>query len=242
MPELQSATSDRIEMIKFSVITIFIFVTACHAPLVEQNKEMQSPTPKRELRKDIPNDSWVKIYFGETPGITRPGLDKVTRQNGFSILRENILPDNDLEVRFWVGFGLYGNDGLILKRDSGNWSAVNLRQMLCHVEEDGKDKRGKFTLEPPKSGWNTLWQKLIDAGVLTLPDSSKLKYEGGVLDGKGYVIETNYDYLYRTYHYPNPDNEKLKEAKQMIKIGEIIADEFGLESFNIKTGGCSIDE
>jgi len=69
-----------------------------------------------------------------------------------------------------------------------------------------------------------------------------LEYKNLVEDGKGYVVETNHDYVYRTYQYSNPDKEKLKEAKQMIKIGEIIADEFGLESFSIKAGGCSKDE
>lgn len=237
MSELQGEISDRLEMIKLSIIIILIFISACHVPSVEQNTELQSPTPKRELGRDIPNASWVEIFFGEMPGIARPGLDKIARQNGFSILKEVILPDNDLEVRLWVGFGKYGNDGLILKRDSGNWSAINLREMSCHFE-----KRGKYKLESPKSGWETLWQKLIDTGILTLPDSSELEYKNLVEDGKGYVVETNHDYVYRTYQYSNPDKEKLKEAKQMIKIGEIIADEFGLESFSIKAGGCSKDE
>jgi len=229
-------------MIKFSIIIILIFVSACRVPSAEQNKELQLPTPQRELKKDIPNASWVKIYFGEIPGIVRPGLDKVARQNGFSILRETVLPDDDLEVRIWVGFGRYGNDGLILKRDSGNWSAANLRQMLCHVKEIEKDERGKYKLESPKSCWDALWQKLVDEGILTLPDSSELKYNDGAVDGKSYVVETNYDYVYRTYQYSNPKYVELKEARQIMKIGEIIADEFGLESFSMKTYGCSKDE
>lgn len=229
-------------MIKVSIIIISFFLSACDIPLVEQNKELQSPTPKSELRTDIPNDSWVKFFFGEMPGKVRPGLDKVAGQNGLSILREAVLPDNDLEVRIWVGFGKYGNDGLILRRNSGNWTALNLREMLCHIKEIGKDERGKYELESPKSGWETLWQKLIDANILTLPDSSVLEYEDGAVDGKSYVVETNYDYLYRTYQYPNPKYVELKEARQIMKIGEIIADEFGLESFSMKTNGCSKDE
>jgi hypothetical protein len=58
--------------------------------------------------------------------------------------------------------------------------------MSCHFE-----KRGKYKLESPKSGWETLWQKLIDTGILTLPDSSELEYKNLVEDGKGYVVETN---------------------------------------------------
>jgi len=226
-----------VKMIKRKFLVVFIFLTACSNIPRDNVITQQSPTPKRELRTDIPKDSWVKLYFEGMENTKLPGLDKIAMQNGFSILRETVLPENDLEIRIWVGFGKYGNDGLILKRSSGNWSAVNLRKMLCHLEN-----RGKYNLESPKSGWEKTWQKLIDEEILTLPDSSKLKYEYGVVDGKSYVVETNFDYLYRTYQYSNPDYQKLKEARQMIKIGEIIADEFGLDSFSIKTGGCGKDE
>ena len=252
---MQGAVSDGVEMIKIFLPLLLILLTACaEIPKMEPVVQL-SPMPKIELEKDIPNDSWVKIYFegfetrrfdpsnlkkgGEI--VKHSGLDEYARQNRLLVLRENILPENDLEIRIWVGFGLYGHDGLIIKRSSGNWSVVNLRQMLCHIDER-VDDRGTYSLEVPKSGWEAMWQKLVDAEILTLPDSSKLKYEHGVLDGKSYVVETNSDYFYRTYHYGNPNYSELKEAKQMIKISEIIADEFGLESFSIKTVSCSKDE
>ena len=49
--------------------------------------------------------------------------------------------------------------------------------------------------------------------------------------GIGYMVETNQNGKYRIYFYSNPQNQKTNEAKQMIKIGEIIADEFGLHNF-----------
>lgn len=251
MSELQGAVSDGVEMLRIFLPLLLIFLTTCaEIPKIEPVVH-PSPTLKIELKKDIPSDSWVKTYFegfettrfdhndikkgGEI--VKYSGLDEYARQNGLLVLRETILPENDLEIRIWVGFGLYGKDGLIIKRSSGNWAAVNLRWMLCHL-----DSRGTYNLETPKSGWEAMWQKLVDAEILTLPDSSKLKYESGVLDGKSYVVETNSDYFYRTYHYGNPNYSELKEAKQMIKIGEIIADEFGLESYSMKTGGCYKDE
>lgn len=214
-----------------------MFLTACAEISKIQPVVQPSPTLKRELKKDISNDSWVKIYFGEMEQKKRPGIDKVAKDNGFSVLREKLLPENDLEVRVWVGFGLYGNDGLLLRRSSGTWSAVNLRQLLCHLDE-----RGKYNLEAPKSGWEATWSKLVDAEILTLPDSSKLKYEGGPLDGKSYVIETNSNDMYRTYHYGNPKYSQLNESKHMIKIGKIIADEFDLKSFDSKTADCGEDD
>lgn len=226
-----------------------IFLAACsNVPKNADLEILPLATPQRELKKDIPNDRWVKIFFeGYKIGVLEEGgnireersggLDEFAVENGFSILREDVLPEHDLEVRVWVGFGLYGKDGFILKRSSGNWSAIGLKKMICHAEN-----RGKINLPAPKSGWEAAWQKLVDAEILTLPDSSKLKNAGGILDGKGYVVETNSDYLYRTYHYGNPNYVKLKEAAQMVKIGQIIADEFNLDSFSMETGGCGKNE
>jgi hypothetical protein len=235
MPELQGAVSDGVMMIRNILFLTLVFLTACSEMPKEIAVIQQSPTPKRELKTDIPKDSWVKIYFQGIDESDTFGLDKFAKREGLSILRETVLPENDLEVRVWVGFGLYGIDGFILTRSSRNWSAVSLKQMICQAE-----KRGKTNLQTPKSGWENAWQKLVEVGILTLPDSSKLKYVNGVMDGTSYVVETNSDFLYRTYQYGNPNFEKLKEAKQMVKIGQIIADEFGLETF--KTGGCGKDE
>jgi len=236
-------------MIRLTVLLSLIFLAFCStAPTADS--EIQPPLlPKRELKKDIPNDSWVKTFFdgykieihekgNNVREEKRGGLDEFAVENGVSILREDVLPENNLEVRVWVGFGLYGNDGFILRRSSENWSAVFLKKMICH---DFKT-HGKYDLPPPKSGWDALWQKLVEADILILPDSSKLKYPDGVIDGKSYVVETNSDFLYRTYHYGNPDFVKLKEARQMVKIGQIVADEFDLESFSSKTGGCGKDK
>jgi hypothetical protein len=50
----------------------------------------------------------------------------------------------------------------------------------------------------------------------------------GGRDGMSYVVEINSDRTYRTYMYDNPFYAKCDEAKRMMKIGEIVADEFGL--------------
>ena len=236
-------------MIKISVLLFLLFLAACaNVPKSADLEIPPSATPQRELKKDIPDDRWVKIYFegynieivdesGKIREEKRDGLDGFAFENDFSILREVVLPENDLEVRVWVGFGLYGKDGFILKRSSGTWSAIALKQMICHAEN-----RGKIDLPAPKSGWEAAWQKLVDAEILTLPDSSKLNYKGDITDGKGFVVETNSGYLYRTYHYGNPNYVKLKEAGQMVKIGKIIAEEFGLESFSSETNDCGKNE
>lgn len=67
----------------------------------------------------------------------------------------------------------------------------------------------------------------MDAGVLSLPDAGSIGCQVGGLDGISYVVETNMDKTYRTYMYDNPQFASCKEAKQIIEIVDILADEFG---------------
>ena len=73
--------------------------------------------------------------------------------------------------------------------------------------------------------------QLKGAEVLTLPGGTSDECNPGMFDGKSYVVETNVSRTYRTYAYPNPKYSKCEHAKQMVRVGEIIAAEFGLNEF-----------
>ena len=148
-----------------------------------------------------------------------------------------LLPSGDLEVRVWVGFGLTGEDGFILKRSANEWSAIHLGRR----SEQPSFSKSQENLAAPKSGWDRAWQKLVDAGILTLPDAEALHCNPEVMDGTNYIVEINHDKTYRSYRYLTPWDEKpqpgvytpCKEAKQMLAIGKIIADEYGLKRFDL---------
>ena len=53
-------------------------------------------------------------------------------------------------------------------------------------------------------------------------------------DGMSYVVEVNTQAMYRTYLYDNPSYAKCAEAKEMIRIGNIIAEEFDLPEMSTK--------
>ena len=65
--------------------------------------------------------------------------------------------------------------------------------------------------------------------------TSSKRFGRSVFDGVSYVVEINKDQQYRTYLYDNPAQAKCSEAKQMLEIAGIIAEEFDLSEF--KTGG-----
>ncbi len=136
-----------------------------------------------------------------------------------------------MEVRVWVSTSEI--DGFIIKRSDGDWSAVTIREIDCskfsYYPKNKNYKSGKINLSSPKSGWENAWRKLVETGILDLPNSNDSSY----IDGIGYIVEINQNGKYRIYFYSNPNHQKSSEAKQMMKIGEIINDEFGLHNFKI---------
>ena len=194
-------------------------------PSTEDVPQKRQPIPaaqeRRELRLSIPTDGWEPIFF-------EPINERVDMA-GLAHLRTVSLPKDDLEVRVWVGFGLTALEGFILKRAQGQWSATHLEGIHQRLPKGEYQK----LLQTPESGWEAAWRRLVDAGILTLPDASAVGCSAGINDGKSYVVEVNKDKAYRTYMYDNPNHAKCDEAKQMLKVGEIIAEEFGVEEFRL---------
>jgi hypothetical protein len=157
-------------------------------------------------------------------------IDPLNEKYEIEKLREIFFSDNDFEVRIWVSS--FEDDGLLLRRADNEWSATAVKEINCKNYNYLPNKTyevGKIKLSAPKSGWENAWQKLVEAGIFALPGSDEVSY----IDGVGYIVETNQNGKYRVYFYSNPQHQKTDEAKQMMKIGEIVADEFGLNNFKI---------
>jgi len=180
---------------------------------------------KRELRLILPRMDILHLSDID---------DRLAKVN-LPSLRTVLLPAGDFEVRVWIGFGINGEDCFILRHFSGQWSANHLQGMA----EAPPFPNSLAPLPSPKSGWNRTWRRLIDAGILTLPDAYEVKCNAVVIEPISYVVESNKNMTYRIYSYGNPwyDNpptyKRCNEAKQMILIGKIIGEEFGLERFDL---------
>ena len=194
-------------LVTFSV-GVMVFV-------MHNRRYLQLPPPSNQtVRLIIPHASWEPIFFRE--------IKSVTSFTAQSHLREVSPGKDEHEARVWWGFGLSPLEGISLRYGAGQWSAI-------HVKADDYYEPTKATreeLKPPKSGWNTAWQRLIDAGMLSLADASEVNCGEAGVDGVAIVVETNTDRTYRTYMYPNPSLEKCNEAKQVLKIVEILDEEF----------------
>jgi hypothetical protein len=116
--------------------------------------------------------------------------------------------------------------GVVIRRLGQQWSANWIYQKVDSIPSSAK----MVLLDPPKSGWEVLWKSLVNAGILTLPDSPRPRCSSGALDGIGYIVETNVNRTYRTYMYSNPQLMRCPEAKRMLELEQTLGDEFNLRN------------
>jgi hypothetical protein len=161
---------------------------------------------KDELKLDIPTADWVPIFFRS--------INRRAELAQLSDLKSASLPENDLEIRVWSGFGVSALRGFVLKRQGGHWLAA-------HIPSIKPSDPNSHHAVPvvPRSGWEQLWERITEDGILTLPDSSQLPGgDDSILDGVSYVVEINMNHTYRTYMYSNPRHHDSLEAKRMVNI------------------------
>lgn len=205
-----------------ALITFLVGVVAATLFVIKGTDRRQqahiAPTAQETqgVNLEVPDARWVPFFFRS--------LDEHTREINLPSLRSAVLPEGDLEVRFWYDALPNALTGVILRRSGGQWSAVHLHGRYKHP--DFPVEQGP--LAPPKSGWEAAWERLVSASILTLPDGSQARCHTGAIDGIGYVIEINTKKTYRTYRYDNPQLAECNEAKQMVVIEKTLADEFGL--------------
>lgn len=199
------------------LLLIALLLISCSPDRSQSQKNNVPAEQPRKFQVIVPSDTWEPIFFKEIN--ERASIAKL------SDLRAAALPKDDLETRVWMGFGLTALRGFILKRSAGQWTGIYVHGIYPRLARRDYQK----TFQTPKSGWDECWRRLVGEGILTLPDAPSINCEGGALDGISYVVETNLDNTYRTYMYDNPQFAKCKEAKQIIKIVDILADEFGAQ-------------
>lgn len=179
-------------------------------------KPTSAPRQKPALKRLIPKAVWEPLFF--------EAINERAKASNLAKLRTTVLPDDDIEARVWIGFGLVPLEGFILRRRSGRWEGIHLRSIHPQLARTYYQK----PLAAPKSGWEPFWNRLVKLGLLRLPDSSTLKREKSFHDGTSYVVEINKNGTYRTYLYANPDEQRWPEAKQILKIANSIYSEFGI--------------
>ena len=199
-----------------TLLILTLSIASCGSGVRQEQKLDSRATPSPLLAVDY---SWKSAMFRE--------INERVRVAGIKGLEDARLSGSDLEVRIWHGFGLILIEGLVIKRVEGKWSALH----LAGVSSTPPKHNRQTITGVPKSGWEICWQRLTNAGMLSLPDATRLGKEPVDPDVLSYVVELNIGGDYRTYHYTYPEANEHNEAKRMIEIGDIISEEFGLPQF-----------
>jgi hypothetical protein len=116
----------------------------------------------------------------------------------------------------------------VIKRTNNQLAAFHLK--ADHHSMSYAKRVSRIQLPMPKSGWESCWQSLVNAGIFTLPGGT----DGPDPDAQGFYVEINDAGSYRNYEYTSPEYSESPNAKRMLAIGDIISDEFGLARFHRK--------
>ncbi len=221
------------------ILPLVMLAAACCSPNVENNANFVAvqplPPPKVESEKveryreppqsetlaivnvplppdNLPKRTWPSTYFAEI--VRREKISRLQR------LRSKVLAENDIEIRVWSGFGGTLLEGFILKREGGRWWAVDLGGAIG-------TRTTKRTLAAPASGWEGVWERLVEAGILTLPSAEETTCsEGSHPERTSVVIEYMVGNNYRAYMYDQPYQPTCDEGEKLLQILEMIYMEF----------------
>lgn len=216
---------------KITIILCLILIFGACAQNISQNEQTSStPFPQPTLSDFAKAEEAKRIERNKRE--LKAGMKKDSKQFGLSILEDQNLSNEDLEIRVWK-FTAFGERNLvvILEKVKEKWSATQVEGIIAKKDIHKTKPPIKFSrknLGKPKASWETLWQKLVDAEILTLPDGDEVGNE--VCDDCwACVIETKVEGNYRVYDYHAPETSKEnREARQIVKIINLISDEFSL--------------
>jgi len=202
-----------------TVLILLLWIPSCSAPA---RKESQSPEGNSPLRATQRTEARLKPVAGDQaePWLA-DAINERAKAANLRPLNSMNLNGDDLEFRVWVGFGKKPLEGFVIRRANDQWEGTFLESMNATTRPPYRRE-----LSSPVMGWEFLWSELVDSGLLTLPDASQ--FQGGV-DGTSYLVELKKDGFYRTYFYGNPNYQEWKEARQMLKIADLLYTRFGVE-------------
>jgi hypothetical protein len=205
-----------LSLVAVSVVVLFAGALVM-TPFFSHEKEMP---PEARLSSTIQGpesraavSGWEDSFFS--------ALEERTERIGLSNLKTSVIGAEEVELRFWYDARPDTINGFVIRRSGDVWSARGIRQS----RNSWPSPLIQEAFGVPKSGWNAFWKQLTDAGILTLPDSIEINCTSGALDGGAYVVEVLTKQGYRTYRYDNPQLGGCTEAKTLVSIERILADE-----------------
>jgi hypothetical protein len=145
---------------------------------------------------------------------------------GLGELKNETLPRNATEIRFWVGFAHSGLRGLIIKNDGATW----LANFIPNITEETPSSNTLRSLAPPTHGWQNLTEQLRKLGLYSLSGESGATPENKlVLDLIAAVVEIKTSDSYKSIRYRGIFYFQDEDILKMDKILETVSSEFSIK-------------
>src|SRR4051812_14445268 len=95
-----------------------ILLSFCIILVAQVPKYDTAPSKPDHFELIIPKGTWEAIFF--------KSINERAKIANLQTLRSDRLPENDVAIRIWYGFGVTALRGFILNRAKGEWSATYL--------------------------------------------------------------------------------------------------------------------
>lgn len=226
-------------------LIIILLLIAISLSCNEQNSEKEDQAKRVQLAKQYyeeleKNDEAERRQrvAEYSQKLWKEEIKELSKEYGVINLQNDRLQVNKTEIRIWR-LATFNEKNIIfqLSENNGKWSANLIEKTISEKQRARKNHPGKLTLrklEEPKSGWDNLYQKLVDEEILSLPDGDAVGNEV-CPDCWVFIVETKVDGKYRIYDYHAPESDKEnRESQQVVKIINLVSEEFGLNVFDRK--------
>lgn len=178
--------------------------------------EPLAPTGKESLIHREKTSESVTLYLPPNYDDLRPSISKLFGQANLTNLRTGTV--KGFEVRVWVTSANTPVKCFRIQEETGTYLSVRSDADEVRLKEFAK----------PQPEWERVFNRLKNAGIFTLPDSSQL----GDLPDAGrkearYIFEIRADDFYRMYSYPATAMYGVTpEAKQLATIAKALDEAF----------------
>ncbi len=215
------------------VRTVHIALCTVDQTVYELRTETKKPadTDRERYERFISSFSALEgVPENDTTDYLLQASRRIAARAGLEKLQTLILDPDDLEVRLWAGFGLFGEWGYVLRRENGLWIPLFIQ------EEEQPRNLGAFriSIERPAAryaksdvNWSDVWDQLIEAEILEI--NSGVNRLG--FDGFHVVLEVHLGDTYRTFVFNFPNGRETLDDRRIMNIHNIIAEAFGLNIF-----------
>jgi hypothetical protein len=197
-----------------------ILLAGLLAILVSCNSKIAKIEGLESVNNPLSNSSTPIPKLSRKDKIFLASINERLEGTGFENLRYSNLSPNTIEIRVWAGFDTSPLRAIFVRKNGEEFSAEFVPPLYpITIPPDLKK------LPNPKSGWNQLFKKIEDSGLMNFEDPNDIP----MIDEGGVLIEIKTANDYRTMDFPGVLEKSHGDYKKVREICETLETEFGVD-------------